>query len=179
MKKILLVAALAGFVSVSCVKDEVYSGELPVEEVAQTLCINEVCPNQKKIELYNTGKKEINLSGCSMLKDDSDLWELPSVKLAAGAVVVFTAKSSNPADGPSFGLSATKGFKLELLDKKGSRLDLLDNSKGTDQFFSFDETQDDQTLGRKTDGDSQWVIFNPGSIGSSNSTGKFSANWGK
>lgn len=184
MKKILL-SALAIAALCSCVKDEVYPApkpgtEEPAPEVAQTLVINEVAPASKKIEFYNTGKQDIELGGCSLVKDDTDSWEFPNVSLKAGAVVVFTAKSANVADGPSFGMSATKGFKLELFNKKGESIDVLDNSKETEKFYSFvDDPESKETLGRETDGAAQWVIFNPGTIGASNNGGTKLNNWGE
>ncbi len=183
MKKIaFMIAALTASVMVSCVKDEKFESSgtepTPAPEVT-SLQINEVCPNTKKLEFYNNGTEEIDLKGCYLIKDGTDRWDFPTVKLGAGKVIVFTAKSSNPNDGPSFGLSATKGFKLELFNDKDKSLDVLDNSKDSEKFFEFDETQADQTLGRKTDGDGQWVIFNPGSIGETNSKGTFVQNWGE
>ncbi len=182
MKKIYMIFAAAALLSaVSCVKDNVYDGPLPTVEVKQTLVINEVCPQTKKLEFYNYGKEEIDLGGCYMTKDGGDQWNMPSVKLPAGKVVVFTAKSADAADGPSFGLSATKGFLLELFNSKGESIDKLDNSKDAGNFFSFTESDDPsevQSLGRKTDGDAQWVIFKPGSIGESNANGKYLQDWG-
>ncbi len=182
MKKIyLMFAAAAALFAVSCVKDDVYDGPLPEVEVKQTLVINEVCPQTKQIEFYNYGKEEIDLGGCSMTKDGGDKWDMPSVKLPAGKVIVFTAKSTDPADGPSFGLSATKGFLLELFNSKGESIDLLDNSSTAENFTKFDESDDPakvQTLGRKSDGDALWVIFMPGSIGEDNSKGTYLRDWG-
>lgn len=184
MKKILFtMAALAAAAMVSCVKDEKWEPTGPeqpaTETEVKTLCINEVSPNTKKLEFFNTGKEEIDLKGCYLVKDGGDRWDFPAVKLGAGKVIVYTAKSTDPKEGPSFGMSATKGFKLELFNSKDAALDVLDNSKGSEKFFEFDESQADQTLGRKADGDGQWVIFNPGSIGESNSKGTFVQNWGE
>ena len=183
MKKIFLaLAALAAMTAVSCVKDEQNPDALVPEERPEapvTLCINELDPNNKKIELYNYGSAEIDLAGCYMTKDGGDKWDLPSGKLAAGAIVVYTAKSADPKDGPAFGMSATKGFVLELFNKKDETLDKVDNSKGSDKFFTFAEDVDPvETLGRKTDGSSEWVIFKPGTIGASNSGGTVQHNWG-
>ncbi len=182
MKKIYMIFAAAALLSaVSCVKDDVYSGELPTVEVKQTLVINEVCPQTKQLEFYNYGTEEIDLGGCYMTKDGGDQWNMPSVKLPAGKVVVFTAKSADAADGPSFGLSATKGFLLELFNSKGESIDKLDNSSTAENFTEFVESEDEtkiQTLGRKTDGDAQWVIFMPGSIGEANSKGTYLRDWG-
>ncbi len=182
MKKIyVMFAAAAALSAVSCVKDEVYDGEVPEVVVKQTLVINEVCPQSKQLEFYNYGTEEIDLGGCYMIKDGTDQWNMPSVKLAAGKVIVFTAKSADAAEGPSFGLSATKGFLLELFNSKGESIDKLDNSKGAENFFAFTESDDEsmvQSLGRKTDGDSKWVIFMPGSIGKSNSQGTYLQDWG-
>ncbi|MGM9736530.1 MAG: lamin tail domain-containing protein [Candidatus Cryptobacteroides sp.] len=184
MKRIILsLAAVAAIGLVSCVKDEQDPNALIPEEkpeVPITLVINELDPNNKKLEFYNNGSEEINLNGCYLIKDGTDKWEFPDVKVAANGIVVYTAKSSDPKDGPSFGMSATKGFKIELFDKNDKALDVLDNSKDSEKFFSFEEGIDPvQTLGRKTDGDAQWVIFCPGSIGEANDKGTFVQNWGE
>lgn len=167
----------------SCVADRLNPDALipePEPEVPVTLLINELDPNNKKLEFYNNGSVEINLKGCYLIKDDTDRWDFPEVKVAAGGLLVYTAKSADPKDGPSFGMSATKGFKLEIFDKNDKSLDVVDNSKGSEKFFTFDEGIDPvQTLGRKTDGDGQWGIFCPGSIGQPNEKGSFQFNWGE
>lgn len=182
MKKIFL-TTLALATLCACVKDEVYvspEGPTPPPEVPQTLVINEVSPATKKIEFYNTGSQAIELGGCSVVKDGTDSWEMPNVSLNAGAVIVFTAKSASPTDGPAFGMSATKGFKLELFNKKGESIDVLDNSKGSEKFYSFiDEAESTETLGRETDGAAQWVIFSAGTIGAANAGGTKLMNWGE
>lgn len=187
MKKILLsVLALAAVCS--CVKDNPYVAPDPGQgtdpepqpvEIAQTLLINELAPAVKKLEFYNNSDNTIDIGGCTLTKDDSDIWEFPPMELAPRAVVVFTAKSSDPTQGPNFGMSATKGFKLELKNKKGETIDLVDNSKGTEKFFEFvDEAESLQTLGRETDGAAQWVIFSVGTIGESNKGGTKDKDWG-
>lgn len=179
MKKFFFIAALAAVALASCVKDEdpVKKPETPTEPADVTgLCINEVWPNQKKIEFYNSGKAEIDLTGCTLTKDGDEAtkWTVPSAKLAAGGYAVYTFKSTSEADGPSFGCSETKGFKLELFDASGKTIDVLDNTGSALHDFAADVNS---TLGRKTDGDSQWVIFSPGTIGDSNAGGTFVQNW--
>lgn len=184
MKKIFLaLSALAALTAVSCVKDELNPDALvppAVPDPDPTLCINELDPNNKKIELYNYGSVDLAIGGYSMTKDGADMWNIPSgTTLKAGEVVVYTAKSDDPKNGPSFGMSATKGFVLELFDAKGNSIDKVDNSKGSDKFYSFPEDVEPvTTLGRKTDGGNQWVLFLPGSIGESNSKGTVLVNWG-
>lgn len=184
MKKIFFpIAAIAALFMSSCVKDEQNPDALIPEEKPEapvTLLINELDPNNKKLEFYNNGNEEISLKGCYIIKDESDRWEFPDVKVAPKGIVVYTAKSADPKDGPSFGMSATKGFKLEMFDKNDKVLDVVDNSKESDKFFAFEEGINPvQTLGRKTDGDAQWVVFCPGSIGESNAKGTVSFNWGE
>ncbi|MGN0196235.1 MAG: lamin tail domain-containing protein [Candidatus Cryptobacteroides sp.] len=186
MKRIILsMAAFAALGLVSCVKDEQDPNALIPEEKPEapvTLVINEVDPNNKKLEFYNTGSEEISLKGCYLTKDGADKWEFPDVKVAAKGRVVYTARneSEDVSLGPKFGVSATKGFKIELFDKNDKALDVLDNSKESDKFFEFAEGIDPvQTLGRQSDGAAQWVIFCPGSIGESNDKGTFVINWGE
>ena len=47
-------------------------------------------------------------------------------------------------------------------------VDMIDNSKGLETFKTV---EDSETLGRKTDGADEWVLFSAGSIGESNSKG--------
>lgn len=183
MKKYLsfAIAAFAAVMTLSCVKDNPIEGggeeNPPAPSAIDGLCINEVWPNQKKVEFYNAGKTELDLSGYTLKKDDdeSTAWSFPTVEVPVGGFVVYTCKSTDLAEGPTFGLSETKGFKLELFDATGKSIDCLDNTGSVK--YSFTDTQ--STLGRKTDGDLQWVIFSPGTIGASNKGGTFVENWGE
>ena len=47
-------------------------------------------------------------------------------------------------------------------------VDMIDNSATVDGFKTVADTE---TLGRKTDGDAEWVLFSAGTIGASNNTG--------
>ncbi|MGM9739750.1 MAG: lamin tail domain-containing protein [Candidatus Cryptobacteroides sp.] len=184
MKHIFLpMAAIAALAVVSCVKDERDPNALIPEEKPEapvTLLINELDPNNKKLEFFNNGTEEISLKGCYMIKDGTDRWEFPDVKVAPKGIIVYTASSTDPKEGPEFGMSPTKGFKMELFDKNDKALDIVDNSKDSEKFFEFEKGIDPvQTLGRKTDGDPQWVVFCPGSIGESNAKGTFIHNWGE
>ena len=125
-------AAIAALAVVSCVKDERDPNALIPEEKPEapvTLLINELDPNNKKLEFFNNGTEEISLKGCYMIKDGTDRWEFPDVKVAPKGIIVYTANSTDPNEGPEFGMSPTKGFKMELFDKNDKALDIVDNLK--------------------------------------------------
>ena len=137
------------------------------------LFINEVFPGEKKLEIYNASTVAVDIAGYVFTKDGdaSSAWTVPAGMgaIEAGGFIVYTCKQEDAANGPTFGLSPTKGFIIEMAN--GSELiDKVDNHKGDDNpdFKSFADTE---TYGRKTDGASEWVIFSEGSIGASNGKG--------
>ena len=134
------------------------------------LALNEVSCGEKKFEIYNGTSKEIDIAGYVFKKDDSGDWAVPEGKgkIPSKGFLVFTAKNPDINEGPSFGLSGTKGFKLTMLDKDGKVIDELDNSASVEGFKTLEDTE---TIGRKTDGDGEWIVFSACTIGSSNSKG--------
>ncbi|MBR3074768.1 MAG: lamin tail domain-containing protein [Bacteroidales bacterium] len=166
MKKIFVLAPAFLFALAGCVKDLPY--EAPAEpekpEAPAKVVINEIDCGNKKIEIYNAGSEAVDIAGY-VLQKDSDTWTIPAGKgnIAANGFLVFTAKNADPNEGPSFGISGTKGFVLTIFYKDGAtEVDKVDNTGGAVQV------PDGQTWGRKTDGGSEWVLFDGGTIGASN-----------
>ena len=143
------------------------NGAEPVVEIK--IYINEVNCGSKQFEIYNASSKEVDIAGYVFKKDDAGDWEVPAGKgnIPAKGFLVFTAKNADINEGPGFGISGTKGFKLTML-KDGEIVDEIDNSATVDNFKTVD---DGKSLGRKTDGAAEWVIFSTPSIGESNSKG--------
>lgn len=143
-------------------------------ETVGAVVINEVSCGEKKFEIFNGTNKEVDIAGYAFTKDDGDPWVVPAGKgkIPSKGFLVFTAKNSDINEGPSFGISGTKGFKLCMYKSEeisdANLVDMIDNSKGLD---SFKTVEDSETLGRKTDGAEEWVLFSAGSIGESNSKG--------
>lgn len=139
------------------------------------LYINEVDCQNKKFEIYNGSSVEVDITGYTFTKDDNDDWSVPASlgKIPSKGFVVYTAKQSDPAVGPAFGISGTKGFKLIMYkdSTKGEVVDMIDNSKDTE---GFKEVPDGTSLGRKTDGADEWVLFSTPSIGETNANGTVS-----
>ena len=128
---------------------------------------NEVDCQNKKIEIYNAGSKAVDIAGYVLTKDDKDQWTVPAGMgaIPAGGFVVYTAKSATDAEGPTFGVSGTKGFDLKIAAPDGTAVDHVDN------LTSIVTVEDGETYGRKTDGAAEWVIFSKGTIGASNAGG--------
>ena len=99
----------------------------------KTLFINEVNCGTKQFEIYNASDKEADIAGYVFKKDDSGDWTVPAGKgkIPAKGFLVFTAKNPDVNEGPSFGLSGTKGFKLTML-KDGEIVDEIDNSSSVE-----------------------------------------------
>lgn len=173
--------ALAG-----CVKDEPYStapsvpdtpdtpenpDNPPAPVTTKTIFINEVNCGTKEFEIYNAGDSDADIAGYAFTKDDGDPWVVPAGKgsIPAKGFRVYVAKNADLNEGPSFGLSGTKGFKLCLYKSdqisEDNLVDMIDNSASVDGFKTVD---DGWTLSRKTDGGDEWVLVEGGTIGKSN-----------
>ena len=144
------------------------NGEPPVVEIK--LYVNEVNCQSKEFEIYNGSIAEVDIAGYVFKKDDGGDWEVPAGKgtIPAKGFLVFMAKNPDINEGPAFGLSGSKGFKLSLFNKDGELVSEIDNSKSLE---TFKEVADGNTIGRKTDGADELVIFEGGTIGSSNNNG--------
>jgi len=120
--------------------------------------INEIFCHEDKIELYNAENKEVDLTGYYFTKDDEKYWAIPSgTTVPAKGYIVFTAGQSDCTLGPTWGISGDKGFELKL--SNGKKVDKIDNT-GDDKLI-VGETE---TMGRKTDGEDEWVVFSTGTI---------------
>jgi len=121
------------------------------------------------MEIYNSTDKEVDIAGWQFVKDDGkeekDIYTIPASleasKVPAKGYAVFTCKQSDVANGPLFGLSGTKGFKIEL--KKGDTVvDVADN------LTTITRIPDGKSWGRETDGADKFVIFDTPTIGAAN-----------
>lgn len=148
------------------------NGSEPVVEIK--LFVNEVSCGEKKFEIYNASSKDVDIAGYCFTKDDGDPWVVPAGKgsIPAKGFIVYTAKNPDLNEGPSFGLSGTKGFKLCMYSSETpsaeTLVDMIDNSKSLETFMTV---EDSETIGRKTDGAAEIVLFSEGTIGSSNNNG--------
>ena len=181
MKKILLFAPVLLMALAGCVKDEPYVDPNPTPgpgpdpgptpTVTQTIFINEVNCGTKEFEIYNAGDAAVDIAGYAFTKDDGDPWVVPAGKgsIPAKGFRVYVAKNADINEGPSFGLSGTKGFKLCLYKSDqisaDNLVDMIDNSASAENFKTVD---DGWTLSRKTDGGSEWVLVEGGTMGKSN-----------
>lgn len=138
------------------------------------IVINEVSCGNKQFEIYNGTNKAVDIAGYAFTKDDGDAWVVPEGKgnIPSKGFLVFTAKNPDITAGPSFGLSGTKGFKLCMYSSAevsdATLVDMIDNSASVEGFKTVADTE---TLGRKTDGADEWILFSEGTIGTSNNTG--------
>ena len=139
------------------------SGSAHAEEV---LFLNEFDCGNKKIEIYNPGDKEIDMTGWTLSKDET-VWTIPAshAKVPAKGYIVYTGKSDGNND-PTFGLSGTKGFVVVLKDTEGHEIDKVDNSSAREGGIV--QIPDGKSWGRKTDGAAEFVLFDTPTIGAPN-----------
>lgn len=140
-------------------------------EVVPELYLNEFDCLNKQIEIYNATDAEVDMTGWIILKNDGeegekDTFSIPAAlaKVPAKGYAVFTCKQTDAANGPMFGLSGTKGFKIAL--KKGDAVvDEVDN------LTNIVTIEDGKSWGRETDGADKFVIFDTPTIGAANGAG--------
>jgi len=137
-------------------------------------------------EFYNDDDKDVNLAGYYLSDkgenaDDADKWEIPTGSDAVTTVgpgkylvIVFGAAdaSGNDLDGI---INDTIFCPSGLSSKKDEAVALFDDSKKfvtASEVFSEDgplgKLDDGKSLGRKTDGDSEWMIFDIATPGTEN-----------
>lgn len=139
--------------------------DTPAEEVP-ALFLNEFDPNNKKIEIYNSTDAEVDMTGWTLTKDNTDTFTIPEghAKVPAKGYIVYTCKSDGVND-PAFGLSPTKGFIIELKNGDVS-VDKVDNSSAREGGIVT--VEEGKSWGRETDGAEKFVIFDTPTIGSAN-----------
>lgn len=136
-------------------------GEVPVDYTG--LILNELNGNDKFIELYNKGSKEIYIGGILMFKDSNmeagnHIWKAPSKKMAAGEYLVL---KSNKADGVdpndpyvfNSGLSNKKSVRITITKPDGTSIidDFnLDNPTNKVYSGSFGRNQDGKWYHQET-----------------------------
>ena len=120
--------------------------------------INEISFNDNKIELYNPGDEAVDLTGYYFTKDDAKYWAIPAgTTIDAHGYKVFTCRQTDCSLGPTWDISGADGFELKL--SNGKKVDKVDNT-GDGKLTASDS----ETIGRKTDGGSEWVVFSTGTI---------------
>ena len=148
------------------------NGAEPVDD--GKIVINEVSCGEKKFEIYNGTRKAVDIAGYTFTKDGKDAWTVPEGKgsIPAKGFLVFKAKNDDVNEGPSFGISGTKGFILRMYKNADTTDDnLVDEIDNSASVEGFKVVEDSETLGRKTDGADEWVLFSEGTIGDSNNNG--------
>nr|DAG73055.1 MAG TPA: Lamin Tail Domain [Caudoviricetes sp.] len=153
------------------------------ELVEGSVVFNEIDPNNKKMELYNLTDSELSLVGYTIQGYDETQTARAAYTIQEGyAVAVIPSKGhgvlkfkvADPKMGPSYGLSATKAWRFDLIDPSGNTVDSINNYTSLSNYETtgaIDLSTTGYTMGRTTDGAKTWSVFTEGSIGQSNSNG--------
>jgi hypothetical protein len=112
------------------------------------------------IELYNSGPRAVDLSGCYVTDDldEPQKWRIPGATRIAGSGFLLLW-----ADGRNTGLHTN--FKL---DKSGEQLGLYTPEGVPVDTLSFGAQRDDMSYGRLGNDANQWSFFSPPSPGAGN-----------
>lgn len=117
------------------------------------------------IELYNNGNSPVNLNGYFLSDNLSkpDKWKIGNISIEAKGFVLFWADSKDSVMHTNFNLSAS-GEQIGLFTSGLAVVDTLRYS-----------TQDPNiSMGRKTDGSSDWALFPKSTPGAANLTETYS-----
>jgi hypothetical protein len=137
----------------------------PSEKKPCKIYINEISGNEKWLEIYNAEDIEVDLSRFVLQKIDEDgipaNWSIPNgTTIDPKGFLVWT---QNVGASFTWGISAKKDVAFKIFDADGIELDYFEvkmpelNSEGGTK-----------TVGRKTDGEPQLIIFQTGTKGTSN-----------
>lgn len=184
--KYLFVAALV-LVCIRCGQSD--DSDNPQSNSECGVVINEINTDAKYIELYNTLPTVCDLSGFTIRKNGTDLLRNASSSAdfvvtdgtllsGFGYAVINCKGADNPTSALVLGTSATgisgkKSLLLELLDRKGSRVDLFCNSaqsapRAVDRWDSEPEWRFDVAGRSNRTQDRKWWVLSGASLAASN-----------
>ena len=130
-----------------------YSGEDP-----KKIFVNEISGNEKWLEIYNGESEDVTLTGYKIQKIDEKGatadWTIPAGTVISGNGFLSWTQDKDNTDGSTFtwGISASKDVGFKIFNDEGIELDFFDVK--SDLYTGADET-----VGRKTDGATELVIF--------------------
>ncbi|HLN72349.1 MAG TPA: lamin tail domain-containing protein [Prolixibacteraceae bacterium] len=162
MKLLLLMILLLGLVAVG--KSQVVINEFMASNTG-TIQDPDYGASADWIELFNTGNNAINLNGYAISDNISEpqKWVITSdIQLPAKGYVLIWADGMSSGLHTSFKLSADFE-EIALADPSGKIIDSL----------SYGLQEANISMGRTSDGASQWGFFNNPTPGSSNTSGSF------
>lgn len=120
------------------------------------LFLNEIAPSERRIEIFNGGTASTDLGGFRIVNRQGVLCEIPS---GAGSVA---PNGFAVIECPQSAFDDDARFILYLEDASGRRLDEADNAT------EHQTVRAGETIGRETNGTGRWIVFEQGTIGSSN-----------
>ena len=134
MNKIKLSLISFTFITVSCVKDDVYiaNNNTIVPDEYKGLILNELNGNDKFIELYNYSNNPISLKGVYIEKDGKYVWEGGDIILDNGEYLLLYSEDVILEQHPEYegsglvftsGLSAKKELRVQLFTPYGISID--------------------------------------------------------
>jgi hypothetical protein len=129
--------------------------------------VNEISGNEKWLEIYNEEDATVDLTGYVIQKIDeknkAEDWPIPAGTTVEAKGFRVWEQGGNSQESFTWGISAKKDVAFKIFDNTGAELDYFEVR--SDLYSEGDQ----KTVGRRTDGASELVIFeNGGTRGSSN-----------
>ncbi len=151
------------------------NGSPVIIPVTPKVYVNEINGNEKWLELYNEETIPVDISGFIVRKDKStkDDWAIPASTIIPAKGFLVWTQDDKCTDGSTFtwGISAKKDVNFRLFDTDGNLVDEFDVTPAVnpgDKYYSLDDTNTAKSVGRKTDGNEELVVFETGTKGTSN-----------
>lgn len=159
------------------------SNNLPGPKAGE-IVVNEVAPDLKQIEFYNTSDHDISLVGCVWKGVDEENKARPDyiisntnaiATISSNGFGVMTFKTNDDTKGPTYELSGGKKWYFTLTNADGEDVikDFTNVMKIDGASYNNDESLNvgaGCSFGRITDGGETWKVFEKPTIGLSNST---------
>ena len=162
MKKFLIVGVLIMWAIATNAQNIVVNEFLSVNESS---IVDEDGELSDWVELYNDGSGTVNLNGWHLSdnEDDPTKWTFPNVSMSPGEHLLVFASSKDKTNDElhtNFSIKST-GEPIFITDEDGTVVD----------FAPAQALTANQSFGRETDGDDEFVIFSQASPGTDNLAG--------
>lgn len=117
------------------------------------------------IELYNEGNSAVNLTGYYLTdnRNKPDKWKIGNITIESKGFVLFWADSRDSITHTSFNLSAS-----------GEQIGLFTSGLAVVDTLSYTTQDSNISMGRKTDGSSEWALFPQSTPGTANISDTYS-----
>jgi len=131
------------------------------------IVINEIDGNNKFIELYNTGDKDINLKGCYIEKDEEVNWTSTDITINANGYLLLYGEDVVMAGEDQEGYNSNLVFASGLSSKKDVKIEIFTPERSSISKFDLtkeDDRDEENSYSRNNNGKWYYATPTPGLV---------------